>query len=196
MGIDFGNAPPSGQDYRAASPIGNISYGVADRVHGARINTAHSVALRRLYPVDRDISPVPTCYRYDVLLPLGAPDACRDPQALCDHFEAQARADQYDVAVIMTLRFDARASRHEHWELHRAFARDEFVLKRDLPVVAVMHVPQISCRIALPHTHLVILARRLLGPDFGDFPSDLLRDPAAGISACAAAFDTFAATYN
>jgi len=195
MDIDFSNAPPSGQDYCAASPIGNISYGVADRQHCGKVNTAHSLAMRRLYPVERTTSPVPTAYRNDVLLPAGAPDAYRDPRALCDHFEAQARSDQYNVAVIMTLRFDPRASRHEHWELHRAFARDEFVLKRDLPVLAVMHVPQISCRIALPHTHLVILARRMLGPDFGDFSADLLRDPNASV-ACAAAFKKFSRRFK
>ena len=87
---------PAGLDYVPAAPIDGNSYGVAGRIHGSGINTAHSFVARRLFPVERsnsEASPwVPTCYRRDVLLPPDAPDACHDPQLLCDMFERQAMA--------------------------------------------------------------------------------------------------------
>ena len=184
-----------GLDYTPAAPINGNSYGTALREHAGDINTAHTIVMRRLFPINRPKSATgpwsPTCYRSDVLLPSHAPDACQRPQALCDLFETQAMEGLYSVAVIMTLRFPSIALRHDAWELHRAFARDEFVKKRSLPVVMAMHVPQLSSRMALPHTHLVILARRLVGSEFADFSTDLFAEGAS--VACAKAFTDFRA---
>ena len=189
---------PAGLDYKPAARLDGNSYGVAERERGSGINTAHSLVARRLFPVDRansKTSPwVPTCYRHDVLLPPDAPDACCDPLLLCDMFERQAMASLYSVGVVVTLRFDQKELCHKAYELHRAFARDEFVVKRSLPVVLAMHIPQLSSRIAPPHSHLVVLARRLHGSHFGDFATDLFDDPAS--IGCAEAFRKFAKEFR
>jgi hypothetical protein len=190
--------PPPGLDYVPAEPVDGNSYGAAARSYGASINTAHSVVMRRLFPVDRPTGTggpwVPTCYRHEVLLPVKAPDACSAPDHLCDLFESQARERLYSLAVIMTLRFEHTGLAHEAWELHRAFARSEFVRKRNLPVVLAMHIPQLSFRFNAPHTHLVIFGRRLLGSHFADFAADLFADDAS--IACADAFRTFATAFE
>ena len=187
-----------GLDYVPAPPIDGNSFGVTARTHGTGVNTAHSFIARSLFPVERansEASPwVPTCFRHDVLLPEDAPDACHDPQLLCDMFKRQAMAGLYTLGVIMTLRFAQKDLCHAAFELHRAFAREEFVTKRSLPVVFAMHVPQLSSRIALPHSHLVILARRLDGSHFGDFAKDLF-DPQASVG-CADAFQKFAKKFR
>jgi len=91
--------PPPGLDYVPAEPIDGNSYGTAARPYGVGINTAHSVVMRRLYLIDRPTGSgglwTPTCYRYEVLLPSKAPDACADARHLCGLFEAQARDRLY-----------------------------------------------------------------------------------------------------
>lgn len=185
---------PKALDYRPAAPINGNSYGTATREHGEGINTAHSIVMRRLFPIDRPkvlTGPwIPTCYRSETLLPSHAPDACQKAHVLCDLFE-QSPDRIVDLAVIVTLRFASSALRHEAWELHRAFAREYFVLERNLPVLMAMHVPQLSFRRNPPHTHLVVLSRRLLGSDFADFADDLFAMDAS--VKCAAAFVKFSA---
>ncbi len=193
MILDLTSAPKA-LDYKPAAPLNGNSYGIATREHGDDFNTAHSVVMRRLYPIDRPKVPTgpwtPTCYRAETLLPSHAPDACQSAQVLCNLFEAQAPDRLVDLAVIVTLRFEAYALRHEAWEVHRAFAREYFVLERNLPVVLAMHVPQLSFRRYRPHSHLVVLSRRLLGSDFADFADDLFADDAH--VKCAEAFADFA----
>jgi len=94
----------------------------------------------------------------------------------------------------MTLRLEHTGLAHQALELHRAFARTEFVKKRNLPVVLAMHVPQLSFRFNAPHTHLIIFGRRLLGSHFADFAADLFADDAN--IGCAEAFRAFAESFE
>lgn len=178
-------APP-GLDYdpvMGAHP--NLSFGVA-RAEGTNGLNATRFIAKRLFPVSapKDWSspwPAPTCYRHDVLLPVGASDDLVTPRRLVEAYDDQSFGDVKDLAIIVTLRFpevDEPADPiqlHSAWETGRAFGM-KLVRTYGAPTIAIMHVPARAARLGAPHIHLMLLARQLLPSGFGKFVRPLLAD--------------------
>ncbi|TRW14492.1 hypothetical protein [Glacieibacterium frigidum] len=103
----------------------------------------------------------PTAARHEVLLPASMPDLLADPRLLTETFEAQARPDQTDLAIVVKLVLPTGCPIHVAWELARQFTREAFVIEHRLPAVLVLHAPAISgVRDANPmHAHIIALAR-------------------------------------
>jgi hypothetical protein len=174
------SVPTAARDYASQGPFAGDdldgSFGIIPCTFKGRPNRMVDVVHRRLVQFGRPmVEPwVPTCTRFDVILPPHAPDACHDPQKLAQLIDAQRMPDQQDLAILITLRFEHHALLHRGWELARGFALQCLATARNTPVVAVMHVPQLAARRYKPHIHLIASARRILGSNCADFVTDLL----------------------
>ena len=172
---------PSGLDF-VPVPGGpdNLTFGVSRRQIGVGpIQTVGQSILRRLCPgTTAAISEPwrPSCYRWDVLLPPDAPEACRDPKKLCDLYEEQACHGLKDLAVMATLRFPYPGPLHQVWEQVRAFAYERLCTQRHLAVVAAMHLPVLVGSTNPPHVHLMMPARELCSFGFCEFVRPLATD--------------------
>jgi hypothetical protein len=174
------SVPAATRDYASQGPFAGDdldgSFGIIPCTFKDRPNRMVDVVHRRLVQFGRPmIEPwVPTCTRFDVILPPHAPDACHDPHTLARLIDAQRIPDQQDLAILITLRFEHHALLHRAWELARGFSLQCLATERDTPVVAAMHVPQVAGRRHKPHIHLIVSARRILGSNCADFVTDLL----------------------
>lgn len=166
--------PSSGPDF-VAVPGGPdcLTFGVGRRQIGnGPTQTLGAMVSRRLCPgkaVDLTARWVPTCYRWDVLLPPNAMDECIDPQRLCEIYEQQAFAGLKDLVIMATLRFPDPDRLHHVWERVRIFARERMCAQRHLAVVTVMHLPVTIGSTNPPHIHLMMPARQLRSFGFGEF---------------------------
>ena len=186
MAIKKHNTPP-GLDYEPLTGAHtNISFGVIQASsNNGETRTASSAIFRRLFSVSRPDDAgnwsMPTCYRHDVLLPAGAPDAWSDPFTLAKAYDDQGFSLK-DLAIIVTLRFPETElvpqamTLHEAWETARAFTLDQLVRVYHLAAVCVMHVPARAARPGAPHVHILLPARRILPSGFGKFAKPLATD--------------------
>lgn len=141
-------------------------------------NSMEASVCKRLYPHRRPSSPSepwrdPTCYHWDVVLPLGAhDDLWKDPQKLCRAYDAATFPGLRDLLISLTLRapwLEAKGIRiHEFHQVVTGFAKARLA-GRGLPTIIAIHVPSRSGRPqAGPiHWHCLIAARRwsaLTGP--------------------------------
>lgn len=155
-------------------PGGNpgLVFGVVRRqIKGGPIHTVPISVLRRLCPGRKtDITApwVPSCYRWDVLLPPQANDDCLDPKHLCEKYEEQAFDGLKDLLVMTTIRFPDADRLHQIWEDVRSFTREHLCRNRNLAVIAAMHLPIQVGSTNPPHVHLMAMARELKSYGFGD----------------------------
>lgn len=174
--------PIVGMDYVAIPGTNpDLSFGVVRReLKGCAFDTGEAV-LRRLRPVGAKPRPgeewVPTCYRSDVLLPLGAEDRLNTAKALCEAYEAQAFSGIRDLLIMMTVRFPGAAEPlHEIWEEARAFAL-QLTRSKGVAAIVAMHVPALAGKPGRPvHAHIMLPARRLERFGFGEFLPSLACD--------------------
>lgn len=157
---------PKGLDFvPAEGGPDNLVFGVVRRQIGnGPIQTVGEAVARRLCPGARPTADgqwVPTCYRWDVLLPQHAPDDCSDPKKLCDLYEDQAFQGIKDLVVMATLRLPSPDRLHHIWEQVRAFCRARLCTERRLAVVMAMHLPVAVGSVNPPHIHLMMPAREL-----------------------------------
>lgn len=151
----------------------NLVFGVVRRqIKDGPIRTVPSSVLRRLCPGRKsDVAApwIPSCYRWDVLLPPLANDELLDPKRLCQKYEEQAFEGLKDLLVMITLRFPKADRLHVIWEDVRAFARERLCRDRSVAVIAAMHLPVQVGSTNPPHIHLLSMARELHSYGFGDF---------------------------
>lgn len=186
MAIKKHNTPP-GLDYEPITGAhSNVSFGVVQASSkSGETRTASSTIKRRLFPVGKPAEANdwsnPTCFRHDVLLPIGAPDEWRAPQALAAAYDDQGFSLR-DVAVVLTLRFPEvedlpqKLKLHEAWESARAFTFERLVRVYGVAAVCVMHVPARAGRPGAPHVHILIPARVILPSGFSMFAKPLATD--------------------
>src|SRR3546814_16280250 len=103
------------------------------------LRTVPTSVLKRLCPAQKvDVAApwVPSCYRWDVLLPPHANDEFLDPKLLCEKYEEQACNKLKDLLVMITLRFPNPDRLHRSWDAVRAFALERLLRARTLAVQA------------------------------------------------------------
>jgi hypothetical protein len=176
-------APP-GLDYvpiPGSDP--NLIFGVVRASLGGNQTTAAEAVFRRLFPVAKpaDINepwPKPTCFRPDVLLPPWACADYYDPQNLCRTYAAQGWDGVKDLVIILSFRFPETVSSPPTMSLQtafesvRGFVLEKLTIKRNLPTVLAMHLPNRAGKNTLPpHLHAMALARELGPAGFGPFTS-------------------------
>lgn len=106
---------------------------------------------------------------HTVMLPTHAPSDLLDAKRLAERYEAEAFIGIKDLACVAKFTIAKQDRILVEWPRIQAFARAEFCEKRDMAVVAVLHVPARSGVRRDAHVHLVAPAREL-GPDgFGAF---------------------------
>ncbi|OWR01227.1 hypothetical protein [Sphingopyxis witflariensis] len=151
----------------------NLVFGVVRRqIKGGPIQTVPGSVLRRLCPgrkVDVAAPWVPSCYRWDVLLPSFANDEFLDPKRLSEKYEEQACNNLKDLLVMITLRFPNPDRLHLAWEDAREFALERLCRERNVAVIAAMHLPVEVGSTNPPHIHLMSPARELQCFGFGPF---------------------------
>ena len=175
-------APPPGLDYvPVPGRNSNLIFGVIRTSLGGVTNTALNAVFKRLFPVNRPDNPhqpwpKPSCYRYDVLLPPGAPNDYVDPEVLCRADDKQGWKGLKDLIVITTMRFPETVADPptltlaEAYERARAFAYARFcsVPERRLAVILAFHVPaHAGVEENVPHCHLMALSRRVSAGSLG-----------------------------
>lgn len=165
----------------------NLVFGVVRRqVKDGPFRSVPASVLRRLCPgrkVDAATPWMPTCYRWDVLLPPFANDEFLDPKRLCERYEEQACNNLKDLLVMITLRFPNPDRLHRTWEDVREFALERLCHERNLAVIAAMHLPVEVGSTNPPHIHLMVPARELQCFGFGPFVRPLAADAGKGIVA-------------
>ena len=134
------------QDPREAPPsIGELIY--------PRLNM-----IPEFQRTDEDLAVAPP--RSDLLLPPGAPGNISSIEALVERFDATPLVkDEIMVEVKLTLPEDETA--HKGWERVRAFALNEFAIKRSLAAVLVLHRPDLAGSSNPRHVHVLVPARKL-----------------------------------
>lgn len=151
----------------------DLVFGVIRRqIKDVPVRTVPTSVLKRLCPgqkVDATAPWVPSCYRWDVLLPPHASDEFRDPKRLCEKYEEQACNNLKDLVVMITLRFPNPDRLHSAWENARSFALERLCRERNVAVIAAMHLPVQVGSTNPPHIHLMSLARELQCFGFGPF---------------------------
>lgn len=165
----------------------NLIFGVVRRqIKDGPIQTAPTSVIKRLCPgrkVDVTAPWVPTCYRWDVLLPPFANDEFHDPKRLCEKYEEQACNKLKDILVMITLRFPNPDRLHRTWEEVRAFALERLCRERNVAVIAAMHLPVEVGSTNPPHVHLMAMAREFQCFGFGPFVRPFSADAGKAIIA-------------
>lgn len=174
-------APAVYRDYQTNGkfPGSESSHGDILATFNGRINTMHEVMGRRIVQFGGDLAGETwqrTCEQVEVILPRYAPDSCRDPRMLARLADEQRMPNQRDLAVIVNLRFPRHELLHHVWRLAIEFASEHFARQRQLPTLAVLHVPQLAGRPNLTHVHLIVSRRRLIN-SFADFCDDIAGQP-------------------
>lgn len=154
----------------------DIGYGVLRRRLDDVTNDLRVFVQTKLQPMKLKTASAPwsrTCWRDDVLLPVGAGDDMCDVRAVCERFEASATTDTKNLAVLITIRLRGGDPMHVSWEKVRGFAHERLAIQRKMAVILVGHVPAHAGSRAGNHIHLVASAREL-GPNGFDAPVPLL----------------------
>jgi len=148
-------------------------FGVVRRqIKDGTVRTVPTSVLKRLCPgqkVDVAGAWMPSCYRWDVLLPPRASDEFLDPKTLCEKYEEQACKNLKDLLVMMTFRLPNPDRLHLAWENMRAFALERLCRERNVAVIAALHLPVEVGSTNPPHIHLMAMARELQCYGFGPF---------------------------
>lgn len=157
------------------------SFGVLRQAYRGRTNTAEEFCRRKAQPVEPSGDPLAipwnvTAVKIEVLLPRDADDRYRDPWVLTGEVDARAVDNEQALLTYITIPFPDARRLHEPWETARAFAREQFVLKRGLPVVLIQHAPHLSGSNNAVHCHLLIVPRTLDGLGLRGFEADLCCD--------------------
>lgn len=152
---------------RSALPAGiDLAHGIIQSNYKGQIITPGAAIARRLSPHGNGEV---TAYGHAILLPPSAPDMLWDFLPLVTQYETQLLPEQCDLVGITTVRFSHDMPCHVQWEAARGWARSSFVLKRNLAVALIHHVPGLSGRSNKPHVHLLWPVRQLHGSTWGAF---------------------------
>lgn len=121
---------------------------------------------------------------FDVLLPRGAPADLLDPRRLAMRYEEESWAGIKDLACCVNIRIDKGTDVVAAYRRVIGFAQDAFCDRRDMAVVAVLHLPARSGVKRPAHVHLVAPARELeASGSFGAFLRPFASDAGAPIIA-------------
>ena len=163
--------------------IEGLSFGVLRRNFSDRINVTPDWVLPKLGRAN-SLDELTTKSRlreprWDVLLPLGAPDMLYTPDVLCRQFEVEATELQKDLVIHCKLRITGSNPLHRWWEAARDFAWSVFVSSERLATIMVQHNPAATGYhdAAEPHIHVMVLTRRLGARGF-EQTTELARDAA------------------
>lgn len=123
-----------------------------------------------------------TAERVEVLLPMDVMDAYLDPDILLASYEASGLRDGETLAFAqINLRHQGDVTLHHFYEASRAWLYANYVIKRGLPLLLVLHAPFRVGSENAPHVHAMVLPRRLTRHGWGalDFALGSDRDRAA-----------------
>lgn len=171
----------------AGRMMDGVTLGVLRREFSGRTNSAADFGWKKLHPVLPATSSAPgmswqpSCYRHESLLPATASDLLMEPQHLLQLYERAVLPQQPGLLLSLKLTMLEDGSLHAFWERARSLAHSEFVERRGLPVLMVMHVPSLSPAKVPARTHIHVLAlARKLGPHgfgaLGEFNGEAGRD--------------------
>ena len=117
-----------------------------------------------------------TAAKAAVALAPGVADVWADPALLFTRYETELLPEQSGALLVLTLRFSLDHTRHDMFDKGYAFALERLARARRLSTLVVLHVPGDSVSRALPHLHLVALARVHSASGFGAYDDDLFCD--------------------
>lgn len=175
--------------FTVPSNVSEVAFAVLRRHYAGHQNDARLYAHGKLHPISRPslLSDWRPQVRHEVLLPQDADDKLLDARDLLEDFEADQVPAQRDLVVHVKITPAKVGRLHAFWESGRRFAREEFVAKEQLAVLAIMHAPPLGdC-----HLHLLILPRQLGLRGWGKFATELACD--AGCKRVGAAWQAFKA---
>ena len=158
-----------------AVPGWRVMYGNLRARHRDHDNSLSAFVQAKLRP---DGSPGwrSSAHRFEVLLPVYAEDALRDPEVLIGRAEAELPNDPKGLATYITLTSNPDRL-HVQFEVARQVARG-LVDRFAVAVLIVQHVPAKAANANPPHCHLVIPGPRRLMPwsGFGAYVPKLSSD--------------------
>jgi hypothetical protein len=144
----------------------NFMYGVLEREHAGRINSAVEFTTTKLQPVP----PVAggsliTAERAEVVLPSDADDRFADPLTLAAEVDRTAVPGKPALLCYVTLYFPQAARLHRVWTEARTFA-ETLARDHEVATIAALHAPFRAGSANPVHAHLLIIPRVLnaLGP--------------------------------
>jgi hypothetical protein len=150
-------------------PTSNLTVKIWHRSDGDLAEMVH--AKLHLAPRKPDPSEIwsPNVKRFDVLLPVLAPDELQQPKALLTSFLNATDPRQNALALHLKFTQMDTLPAHMHWEVAREFLLTKVVDTHELPVIMIRHNPfeRGFVDAAPPHIHAVMLARRRLIGDWG-----------------------------
>ena len=161
-------APFVGVDAGPGVGWGVLRRSLGDRGKGTyRTNDLREFMFDKLHPIasirpagrwQGDWQPSAT---FDVLLPKGAPPELLDPRRLVIRYEDEAWPGIKDLACCVNIKIDKGVDVVSEYRRIVRFAQDAFCDRRDMAVVAVLHMPGRSGVKRASHVHLIAPAREL-----------------------------------
>jgi hypothetical protein len=182
---------PTGDYAPITGARSEISFGVVrNPAPDGKPMTAIQAVFKRLYPVTKPLDPTapwvrPSCERYDVLLPRGAPDHLMDVQTLCRSYDEASFGTIRDILSNVTVRFPeseclkSPLRLSEIWEIGRSYFLD-LARTHQTPIVICLHVPGRAARVGPPHLHGLAMGRTCVPSSWSTF-SRLAADEARNI---------------
>lgn len=147
----------------------NFLFGVLERDHNGRSNSAAEFATAKLQPVRpaNSCSPI-TAERAEAVLPVDADDRFADPFVLADEIDRAAVPGKPALLAYVTLYFPDVTRLHRTWSQARSFA--ELLARRhEVATTVILHAPYRSGSSNPVHAHLLIAPRTLNALGFGRY---------------------------
>ena len=151
------------------NPADNFMYGVLEREHEGRTNSAVEFTTIKLQPTPPvDGGPLITAERAEVVLPVDGDDRYVDPFVLAAEVDRMAVAGKPALLCYVTLYFPGATRLHRAWSEARSFAE---MLARDHEVATIvaLHAPYRSGSANPVHAHLLIVPRTLTALGLGKY---------------------------
>lgn len=114
----------------------------------------------------------------EMLVPAFAPEDYADVGLCLYSYDRSFSAVEVNAYVQLTFHFPLAQNLHHCWEMVRAFVRAELIdgPKRNLPVLLILHKPQVAGSANDPHIHAVVLLRHLNQLGWGRYDKCLPTD--------------------
>jgi len=139
----------------------NFMFGVLERQHGDRTNSALEFVTAKLQPVPPEGGgPAITAERAEVVLPIDADDRFANPFELANEVDRTAVNGKPALLGYATLYYPGATRLHRVWSEVRSFA--ELIAERELvATIVALHAPFRAGSSNPIHAHLMIVPREL-----------------------------------
>ena len=147
----------------------NFMFGVLEREHEGRANSAVEFATVKLQPVPSVAGGSSiTAERAEVVLPADADDRFADPFVLASEVDRMAVAGKPALLCYVTLYFPGATRLHRAWSDARSFA-ETLADQHEVATIVALHAPHRSGSANPVHAHLLIVPRVLNALGLGKY---------------------------